>query len=44
MLSTARIVAFVPTLGLAKVRTYCERILGLRAVSQDRFAVVFEAN
>jgi len=44
MLSSAKIVAFVPTLDLAKARSFYEGVLGLRAVSQDPFAVVFEAN
>jgi catechol 2,3-dioxygenase-like lactoylglutathione lyase family enzyme len=44
MLSSAKIVAFVPTLDLAKARSFYEGILGLRAVSQDSFAIVFEAN
>ena len=44
MLGSAQIVAFVPTLDLAKAHSFYEGILGLRAVSQDPFAVVFEAN
>ena len=44
MLSTSPIIAFVPTRDAARARTFYEDTLGLRFVSQDNFAVVFDAN
>ena len=44
MLSKEKIVAFVPTLDPTKARTFYEAVLGLQLVSQDGFAMVFEAN
>jgi catechol 2,3-dioxygenase-like lactoylglutathione lyase family enzyme len=38
------IVAFVPSRNPTKARAFYERILGLRFVSEDPFAVVFDAN
>jgi catechol 2,3-dioxygenase-like lactoylglutathione lyase family enzyme len=38
------IVAFVPTRNPAAARTFYEGTLGLRFVSEDPFAVVFDAN
>ena len=38
------IVAFVPSKNPAKARAFYEGILGLRFVSEDPFAVVFDAN
>ncbi len=44
MLGTKDIVAFVPSRNPAKARAFYEGILGLRFVSEDPFAVVFDAN
>ena len=44
MLGTKDIVAFVPTRNPAKSRAFYEEILGLRFVSEDPFALVFDAN
>jgi len=44
MLSTADIIAFVPTKDSAKARAFYEGVLGLRFVSDDGFALVFNAN
>jgi len=38
------IIAFVLTSDPAKARAFYEGILGLRFISQDRFAIVFEAH
>ena len=43
MLGTKDIVAFVPTRNPAKSRAFYEEILGLRFVSEDPFALVFDA-
>ena len=44
MLSTARLVAFVATTNAASSRRFYEGILGLRLVSDEPFALVFDAN
>ena len=44
MLEKMNIVAFVPSKNPAKARAFYEGILGLRFVSEDPFAVVFDAN
>jgi catechol 2,3-dioxygenase-like lactoylglutathione lyase family enzyme len=44
MLSKEKIVAFVSTLDPAKARSFYEGVLGLRVVSQDPFALIFDAN
>lgn len=44
MLNTGKVVAFVPTADATKARSFYEGILGLRAVSEDRFALVLDAN
>ena len=44
MLGSMPVVAFVPCLQPERVRPFYEETLGLRFVSQDTFAVVFEAN
>lgn len=44
MLSSAKIVAFVPTLDFAKARQFYEQTLGLRCLSQDPFAVVMDCH
>ncbi|MGD0698236.1 MAG: VOC family protein [Terriglobia bacterium] len=44
MLGSNKIVAFVPTRDASKARAFYEGVLGLRFVSEDQFAVVFDAN
>ncbi|PYO78995.1 MAG: glyoxalase [Gemmatimonadetes bacterium] len=44
MLGSADLVAFVPTRDPAKARTFYEQTIGLKFVSEDPFAVVFDAN
>lgn len=44
MLGTTDIIAFVPTKDNAKARAFYEGVLGLRFVSDDGFALVFNAN
>ena len=44
MLSTSPIIAFVPTRDAARARSFYEGTLGLRFVSEDNFALVFDAN
>lgn len=44
MLSTANIIAFVATRDAARARAFYESALGLRLVSQDPFALVFDAH
>lgn len=44
MLGTTDIIAFVPTTDGAKARAFYEGILGLRFISDDGFALVFNAN
>jgi catechol 2,3-dioxygenase-like lactoylglutathione lyase family enzyme len=44
MLASMDIVAFVPTRNPGKAREFFERTLGLRFVSDDQFALVFDAN
>ena len=44
MLSTNRLVAFVPTTDTAKARAFYEGTLGLRFIKDDGFALVFDAN
>src|SRR4029077_4645647 len=44
MLGSTEIVAFVPTRDAGKARTFYEGVLGLRFVSDDGFALVFDAN
>ena|SRR6185437_14343879 len=39
-----KLIAFVPTLDLAKARSFYEGILRMRLVSEDGFASVFDAN
>ena len=41
---TGKLIAFVPTLDLAKARSFYEGILRMRLVSEDGFASVFDAN
>jgi catechol 2,3-dioxygenase-like lactoylglutathione lyase family enzyme len=44
MLGAMKIVAFVPSHDAVRARTFFENTLGLQCVSQDQFAVVFDAN
>ena len=44
MLGTMDIVAFVPTRNKEKARPFYEKTLGLRFVSDDPFALVFDAH
>jgi catechol 2,3-dioxygenase-like lactoylglutathione lyase family enzyme len=44
MLGSMDIVAFVPTRNRQKARPYYEKTLGLSFVSDDQFALVFDAN
>lgn len=44
ILETGKLIAFVPTLDLAKARAFYEGILRLRLVSEDGFASVFDAD
>jgi catechol 2,3-dioxygenase-like lactoylglutathione lyase family enzyme len=44
MLGSINIVAFVPTRDAGKARAFYEGVLGLRFVSDDGFALVFDAN
>jgi len=44
MLESAKIIGFVPTSDAAKARTFYEKVLGLRFVSDDKFALVFDAS
>lgn len=43
MLSSAKIIAFAPSKDLSRSRHFYQSILGLRFVSKDPFAVVFDA-
>ena len=44
MLGSTNIVAFVPTRDTEKAKAFYEGVLGLRFVSDDGFALVFDAN
>jgi catechol 2,3-dioxygenase-like lactoylglutathione lyase family enzyme len=44
MLATNKIVAFVPTTDASRAKAFYEGTLGLRFVSDDGFALVFDAN
>lgn len=44
MLEPGKLIAFVPTLDLARARAFFEGILGMRLVSEDGFASVFDAS
>lgn len=44
MLASMDIIAFVPTRNPKKAREFFETTLGLRFVSDDQFAVVFDSN
>jgi catechol 2,3-dioxygenase-like lactoylglutathione lyase family enzyme len=42
MLGSAKVVAFVPTRDAARAKDFYERVLGLRLVGEDAFALVFD--
>jgi catechol 2,3-dioxygenase-like lactoylglutathione lyase family enzyme len=44
MLGSADLIAFVPTRDPAKARTFYEQTLGLGLISEDAFALVFDAH
>jgi Glyoxalase/Bleomycin resistance protein/Dioxygenase superfamily. len=44
MLGTMDIIAFVPTRNREKARPFYEKTIGLRFVSDDQFALVFDAH
>jgi catechol 2,3-dioxygenase-like lactoylglutathione lyase family enzyme len=44
MISDSKIVAFVATKDAAGAKTFYETVLGLKLVSDDSFALVFDAN
>ncbi len=44
MLKREKIVAFAPTSNADKARGFYEGVLGLKLVSEDNFALVFDAN
>jgi len=44
MLGAMKVMTFVPTRNSEAARSFYEKILGLRFVSDDRFALVFDAN
>jgi catechol 2,3-dioxygenase-like lactoylglutathione lyase family enzyme len=44
MLGSHKIMAFAPTLDANKARPFYEAVLGLRVLSQDNFALAFDAN
>lgn len=44
MLGTMDIIAFVPTRNREKARPFYEKTIGLRFLSDDQFALVFEAH
>jgi predicted enzyme related to lactoylglutathione lyase len=44
MLNAQNIVAVVPTADATKARPFYETVLGLRVISEDRFALVLDAN
>lgn len=44
MLGSNNVVAFVPTLDATRAKAYYGEVLGLRFISDDGFALVFDAN
>jgi catechol 2,3-dioxygenase-like lactoylglutathione lyase family enzyme len=44
MLANSPVIGFIPTRDAARARTFFEKTLGLRFVSDDSFALVFDAN
>jgi len=44
MQPTAKLIGFIPTRDAARARAFYESTLGLRFVSDDKFALVFDSN
>jgi catechol 2,3-dioxygenase-like lactoylglutathione lyase family enzyme len=44
MLHSQKLVAFVPTTDPIKARSFYEGVIGLHVISEDRFALVLDAN
>src|ERR671910_667593 len=44
MLGTARVIAFAAITNVAEARRFYERVLGLQFISEEPFALVFDAN
>ena len=44
MLGSCSVIAFVPTVQPDRARTFYETVLGLRFVSEDHYALMFDAN
>ena len=44
MLTHSPLIAFIPTKDAARARRFYEKLLGLRFVSDDSFAIVMDAN
>src|SRR5580698_1185907 len=44
MLANSPVIGFIPTRDATRARTFFEQTLGLRFVSDDSFALVFDAN
>jgi predicted enzyme related to lactoylglutathione lyase len=44
MLNTEKVVAFVSSADTIKARSFYEGVIGLRVISEDRFALVLDAN
>ncbi|HEY2092359.1 MAG TPA: VOC family protein [Thermoanaerobaculia bacterium] len=44
MLDTLKMVVFVPTTDYERARPFYEEVLGLRFITSDGFALIFEAN
>ncbi|HZR28824.1 MAG TPA: VOC family protein [Terriglobales bacterium] len=44
MLASKKIIAFVPTRDSTKAKAFFQQVLGLRLISEDAFALVFDAN
>ena len=44
MLGSRKIMAFIPTRDATNAKSFYERTLGLRFISEDQFALVLDAN
>lgn len=44
MLASTKIVAFIPTTDYGKAKNFYADVLGLPLISEDQFAIVFDAN
>lgn len=44
MLGSEKIIGFVPTRDAKKAKQFYQNVLGLKLVSEDQFAVIFDAN